>query len=95
MLCEEYDAFWQEHQAAKEIRAIELFTQGGGAHAISKARALNLNARRHGIAAGQDRNAGHAFTADGCNFRRAAVFHRVKQGDDGRRREIHVMDALS
>jgi len=85
----------QEHQAAQEIRAIELLAQGGGAHAISKTRALNLNAGRHGIAAGEDRNAGHAFTTDGGDFGRTAVFHRVKQRDDGRRREIYMMDTLS
>src|SRR5476649_1676695 len=85
----------QQHQAAQEIRAIELFTQRAGAHAISKTRALNLNAGRHGIAAGEDRNAGHAFTTDGGDFGRTTVFHRVKQRDDGRRREIHMMDTLS
>jgi len=85
----------QQHQAAQEVRAAKLFTQCGCAHAISEARALHLDARRHGFAASQNRHAGHAFTADCCDLYGTAVFHRMQQGDDGGGGEIHVMNTLS
>lgn len=42
----------------------------------------------------QHRDARHAFAAHGADLDRAAVFHRVQQGDDRGRREIDVVNAL-
>ncbi|SIT52025.1 hypothetical protein BN2476_1670002 [Paraburkholderia piptadeniae] len=84
----------EQHEAAHEVGAGEVLSQGVSAHAVGEAGALDLHAVGHGFAAGEHGHAGHAFAADGGDLDTAAVFHGGEQGDDGGGGEVDVMDAL-